>query len=83
MCVCGGGGGAGVRSPPGKSQVAIFSLKKLVRNPHEKQLDPIMGPIASRGSSVRPSVKYVNEKKKKKKKSGPPLRNFLDLSVKS
>ena len=36
------------------------SLEILVQTPLEKQLDP-MGPIASRGRFVRPSVKYVDD----------------------
>ena len=47
---------------PGMSQVAKVSLEILVRTPLEMQLDPL-GPTASRGRIVRPSVKYVDEKK--------------------
>ena len=56
------GGGAGGPDPPplGKSQVAICFLRKSGTDPLKKQLDP-MGPIASRGRSVRPSVKYVDD----------------------
>ena len=46
----------GVLNPSGKLQVAIYdSLEILVRALLEKQL----GPIASRGRSVRPCVKYI------------------------
>ena len=48
--------GAGVRTPLEK----FFSLEILVRTSLEKQLDPL-GPIASRGRSERPSVKYVDD----------------------
>ena len=46
--------------PLEKSQVAIGSLEILVRTPLKKQLDPL-GPIASRGRFVWPSVKYADE----------------------
>ena len=36
------------------------SLEILVRTPLEKQLDPL-GPIASRGRFVRPSVKNIDD----------------------
>ena len=52
-----GGQGAGDQNPPpqpGKSQVAIGFLRNSGTDPLEKQLDP-MGPIASKGRSVRPS----------------------------
>ena len=42
--------------PTGKSKVAICFLRNIGTDPLEKQLDPL-GPIASRGRSVRPSVK--------------------------
>ena len=42
---------------PGESQVAICFLKNNGTGLPEKQL----GPIASRGSSVRLSVKYVDD----------------------
>ena len=45
----------------------------MVWNPFEKQLDPL-GPIASRGKSVRPSVKYVGNLKTTL--SGPSLMKF-------
>ena len=48
---------------PGMSQVAKVSLEILVRTPLEMQLDPL-GPTASRGRIVRPSVKYVDDLKK-------------------
>ena len=41
--------GSGAPDPP---------LKNLGTDPLEKHLDPL-GPIASRGRSVRPSVKYM------------------------
>ena len=47
-----GGGGQRVRTP-----LETVFLKILVRTSLEKQLGP-MGPIASRGRSERPSVKY-------------------------
>ena len=53
----GGGGGQVVRNPPGKSQVDF--LKNTGTDPLEK----LLGPIASQGRFVRPSVKYVEEKK--------------------
>ena len=73
----GGGGGTGGLDPlgrgldpPGKSQVAIGFPKNLVLTSLEKQLDPPplekQGPIASRGRSLRPSVKYVDMTLKKK-----------------
>ena len=52
------GGGRGPDPPHLKSQDAICFLRNPGTDPHEKQLDP-SGPIASRGRSERPSVKYV------------------------
>ena len=46
----GGGGGGGVQDPPGKSPVAIGFLKILVWTPFQ-------------GRSVRPFVKYIDDKK--------------------
>ena len=43
--------------PPGESQVAMFLLRNTGTGLPENQL----GPIASRGSSVRLSVKYVDD----------------------
>ena len=40
--------------------LALGFSEILVQTTLEKQLDP-MGPIASRGRSVRPSVKYVDD----------------------
>ena len=52
-----GGVGEGVRPPlPGKSQVD----EGTGTDPLEKQLDPL-GPIASRGRFVRPSVKNIDD----------------------
>ena len=69
---------------PGKSQVAISFLRHLdiqLQTPIEKQLDP-SGPIASRGRSVRPSVKYVDNLKQFSGYPPPPPRqNFLDLRM--
>ena len=48
--------GGGSRSPLGKSQVTIGILRKTGTDHLEKHLDPL-GPIASRGRSVQPSVK--------------------------
>ena len=45
---------------PGKSQVAIGFLRNSGTDPLKKQLDP-SGPIASRGRSIQPHVKYVND----------------------
>ena len=45
---------------PGKSQVAIGLLRNTGTDPLEKQLDPL-GPIASQGRFVRPSVKNVDD----------------------
>ena len=45
-----------VRNPSGKSQVDF--LKNAGTDPLEK----LLGPIASQGRFVRPSVKYVDEK---------------------
>ena len=42
---------------PGESQVAMCYLRNTGTGLHEKQL----GPIASRGSSIRLSVKYVDD----------------------
>ena len=50
------GVGLGNNGPPGISQVAIGTSEA-------------WSPIASRGRSVRPSMKYVTEK-------GPPLTEF-------
>ena len=60
------------RSPLENHNWLQVSLEILVRTPLEKQLDHL-GPIASRGRSVRPSVKYVDHKKRL---SGPPLTDF-------
>ena len=61
------GGFRGVREgargpdPQRKSQVAVGFLRNTGTDPRlEKQLDPL-GPIAFRGRSVRPSVKYVDD----------------------
>ena len=54
------GGGGGGLGPAGKSQVANCFLRSTGTDPLEKQLDPrcnCRDPIASRGRSVRPSVK--------------------------
>ena len=48
-------GGQGVQTPPRKSQVAIDFLKNSGTDPSRR------GPIASRGRSVRPSVKYADD----------------------
>ena len=57
-------GGGGYRgsgpSPPGKSQVAIDFLRKNDKDPPRDAIGPI-GPIASRGRFVRPSVKYSDD----------------------
>ena len=60
----------GVRTPsppPEKSQVAINLLRNSSMDPFEKQLD-LLGPIASRGRNVRPSVKYNDDLKHTKNK---------------
>ena len=44
----------------GRATWLLVSSEILVRNPFEKQLDPL-GPIASRGGFVRPSAKYVDD----------------------
>ena len=71
---------------PGMSQVAKVSLEILVRTPLEIQLDPL-GPTASRGRIVRPSVKYVDDLKENvlithththTQKEHKKTRNFLD-----
>ena len=46
-------GGSRTPPPPGKSQVAIGSLRNSGTDPLEGQFDPL-GPIASRGRFVRP-----------------------------
>ena len=51
------GWGSGAPDPPRKSQVIIGCPKNTSRDPFDKQL----GPIASRGASVRPSVKFVDD----------------------
>ena len=56
----GGGGVIGGLEHPGKSQVAIGLLRNTGTDPLEKQLDPL-GPIASQGRFVRPSVKNVDD----------------------
>ena len=43
--------------PPGKSEVAIGFLRNTGTDPSREAL----GPIASRGRSIRPSVKYVDD----------------------
>ena len=57
--------GSGPQSP-GKPQVAICVcfLRNTGTDPLEKQYDP-SGPIASRGRSIPPSVKYVDFFKRK------------------
>ena len=56
----GGGGGGGGLDPPGKSQVTICSLRD---TGSDTPLETIghLGSIASRRSSVRPSVKYIDD----------------------
>ena len=44
----------------GKSQVAIGFLRNSDTDPLEKQIDPL-DPVASRRSSVQPSMKYVGD----------------------
>ena len=57
----GGWGWAGGPDPPReKSQVTIGILRKTGTDHLEKHLDPL-SPIASRGRSVQPSVKYVDD----------------------
>ena len=51
------------RGPPEKSQVAMGFLRNSRTDTLDRQLDPL-GPIASPGMSVRPSVKYVDDFKK-------------------
>ena len=53
-----GGGGAGGSDPQGKSQVAIGFLRNTGTDPLEKQLD--LGPVASRGRFVRPSINEIS-----------------------
>ena len=60
-----GGSGGGERG----------SLEILVRNPFERQLNPL-GPIASRRRSVRPSMKYFDKRKENISLSGPTLAEF-------
>ena len=65
-----GGGGGGL----------WVSLEILVWTLIEKQLDP-SGPMASRGRSVQPSVKYVDDQKNTRQDLPPsplPWWNFLD-----
>ena len=52
----GGGGGTGVLTPWKITKVAT----SLLSTGTEKHWDPL-GPIVSRGRSVRPSVKYVDD----------------------
>ena len=52
----GGGGGRGPDTRPCKSQVAIVFSQNTGTDLLEKQLD-LSGPIASRGRSIRSSVK--------------------------
>ena len=69
------GGGQGVWTLPGKSQEAIYFLRNTGMDPpppSEKQLNPL-GPFASWGRSVRPFVKYVDDKKNCQ---SPPNRIF-------
>ena len=49
--------------PSGKSQVAIGFLRNSGMDPPQEAIGP-EGPIASRGRSIRPSVKYVDDSKK-------------------
>ena len=53
-------GGTGGLDPPENPKLIYASLEKLVRTRLTKQLDPL-GPVASQGRSVRPSVKYVDD----------------------
>ena len=74
-CVLGGAGGSPPPPPPthththGIHKFLYASLEILVQNPLEKQLDPHReaigpeGPVAPRGRSVQPSVKYVEDNK--------------------
>ena len=55
----GGEGGSG-SGPLENYNLLKVTLGSVVRTPLEKQLDP-SGPIASRGRSVRPSLKNVND----------------------
>ena len=56
-----GGSRGGDRSlDPGKSQVAQGFLRNSGTDPLDKQLNP-SGSIASRGKSVRCTVKYVDD----------------------
>ena len=52
-----GGGGGWVVPSPGKSQVAIGLLRHYGTDRPREAIGPFRGPIASRGRSVRPSVK--------------------------
>ena len=52
-----GRGGTGGPNPPVKSQVAIGFLRNSGTDPPREAIGPL-GPSASRGGFVRPSVKY-------------------------
>ena len=51
---------ARIQGDYGCPQVSIGFLKNSGIDPLEKHLDPL-GPIASRGLSVRPSEKYIDD----------------------
>ena len=59
-----GGWGIGPNPLFGNHKLVYVSLEILVWTPLEKRFDPLC-PIASRGRSIRFSVKYVDDKKKK------------------
>ena len=69
--------GRGSRPPPGKLQVAICFLGNSSTDQPGEATGP---PIASRERSVRPSVKYVDDKKSCQDPAPqpPPQLNFLD-----
>ena len=57
--------------PPGKSQMAEGFLRNFGMDPLENQSDPL-GPIASRGRSIWPSVKYFDDLTKKRSQDPLP-----------
>ena len=76
------GVGQWVRTPPPWKTTNGYrpvSLEKLVRTPLDKQLVP-SSPIAYRGRSVQPSVKYVADKKKAVRTPHPPLMEFSGVA---
>ena len=72
---------SGSEPHPGKSQVAIGILKNNGTEPLDKQLDP-SSPLAYRGRSVQPSVKYVADKKSCQEPSPAPDGIFWSCTCK-